>query len=107
MYAIILGFHVFITILLILSILIQSGKGSSLKEAFGGGSSDMFGPGTPENIMTKITTILVILFFSTSILLTVMSSSGKSSSSIINKIQDTKPIQNPVQNMPKVPTESK
>jgi len=61
MYAIVLGFHVFITLLLILAILIQSGKGSSLKEAFGGGSSD-FGPGSPESIMTKITTILVIVF---------------------------------------------
>lgn len=107
MYAIVLGFHVFITILLILAILVQSGKGSSLKEAFGGGSSDMFGPGTPENIMTKITTILVILFFSTSIILTVMSSSGKSSNSIINSIKDTSkqvPVQ---QNKPIVPTESK
>ncbi|MGB9731351.1 MULTISPECIES: preprotein translocase subunit SecG [Calditerrivibrio] len=106
MYAIVLGFHIFFTILLILAILIQSGKGSSLKEAFGGGSSDMFGPGTPENIMTKITTILVILFFTTSIMLTIMSSSGKAGSSIVNKLHDT-PVKTIPQNKPIVPTESK
>lgn len=106
MYAIILGFHIFFTILLILAILIQSGKGSSLKEAFGGGSSEMFGPGSPENIMTKITTILVILFFTTSITLTIMSSSGKAGNSIVNKIQD-QPAKTVPQNKPLVPTESK
>jgi preprotein translocase subunit SecG len=106
MYAIVLGIHLFVTILLILAILIQSGKGSSLKEAFGGGSSDMFGPATPENIMTKITTILVIIFFTTSITLTIMSSSGKNSRSIVNKLQDQPSKQLP-QNKPMVPTESK
>ncbi|MCX8084185.1 MAG: preprotein translocase subunit SecG [Calditerrivibrio sp.] len=106
MYAIVLGFHVFISVLLILAILIQSGKGSSLKEAFGGGSSDMFGPGTPENIMSKITTVLVIIFFTTSITLTIMSTSGKTGSSVINKLPN-QPIQNQQQNKPIVPMQSK
>jgi preprotein translocase subunit SecG len=106
MYAIVLGFHVFVTLLLILAILIQSGKGSSLKEAFGGGSSD-FGPGSPESIMTKITTILVIVFFSTSIILTVMSTSGSTGNSIVDRIKET-PKQAPFQQTkPVVPTESK
>ena len=85
MYPVILGFHIFVSILLIVAVLLQSGKGSSLSEAFGAGSSDIFGSVSPANVMNKITTILVVIFFFTSFALTIMSSGG-TSKSIVNKI---------------------
>ena len=88
MYPVILGIHVFICILLIISILLQSGKGSDLGSAFGAGTgSDILGA-TPANVMNKITTILVIIFMLTSITLTIMSAK-KTGSSITDSIPVT------------------
>ena len=85
MFTIILGLHVFICFLLIVAILLQSGKGSDLGSALGGGvASDIFGPGAPANVMNKVTTILAILFMFTSITLTVLSG-GRANQSIITK----------------------
>ncbi len=100
MYPIILGIHVFICILLIISILLQSGKGSDLGSAFGAGSgSDIMGA-TPANVMNKITTILVIVFMFTSITLTVLSG-NKTGSSITDKIPTT--TQQAPKEQPKIP----
>jgi preprotein translocase subunit SecG len=98
MYPFVLGIHVFICVLLIISILLQSGKGSDLGSAFGAGSSsEMLGGANPANVMNKITTILVIVFMVTSISLTIMSS--KKGSSIIDKL----PQQSTSQQQPKMP----
>jgi preprotein translocase subunit SecG len=99
MYPFVLGVHVFVCVLLIISILLQSGKGSDLGSAFGAGSSsEMLGGASPVNIMNRITTVLVIVFMFTSISLTIMS--GKSSKSIIDKL----PAQHPTtQGQPKLP----
>ncbi|KAA0257757.1 preprotein translocase subunit SecG [Deferribacter autotrophicus] len=105
MYSVIIAIHVFVSILLILAVLLQSGKESDLGSAFGGGSSDTFGPATPANIMNKITTILVIVFFFTSITLTILSK-NRTGESILNKIPVSAPVQNN-QSFPKVPTQSK
>jgi len=99
MYPILLGIHVFICILLIISILLQSGKGSDLGSAFGAGSgSDIMGA-TPANVMNKITTILVIVFMFTSISLTVMSA-NKTGRSITDNIPTT---QQAPKEQPKIP----
>jgi len=105
MYAVILGIHVFICFLLILAVLLQSGKDTSLSEAFGGGSGNVFGPGSPASIINKVTTVLVVIFFFTSIVLTILSS-NKGGSSIINKMQQT-PATQQQESQPKVPLESR
>ncbi|MGA1862399.1 preprotein translocase subunit SecG [Deferribacter thermophilus] len=105
MYSIIISIHVFVSILLILAVLLQSGKESSLGSAFGGGSGEGLGPATPANVMNKITTILVIVFFFTSITLTIMSK-NRTGESILNNI----PVQAPVNqnnNLPQAPLQSK
>lgn len=102
MYTIVLAFHVFVCVLLILAVLMQSGKGSSLGSAFGGGSSDVFGPGAPVNIMNRITTVIAILFMITSLTLAVMSTQ-KTTDSVINSVMP----QQTEQKAPKqVPSES-
>lgn len=108
MYAVLLGIHIFICFLLVIAVLLQSGEGTSLSEAFGGGAGNVFGPGKPESVITKVTTVLVVIFFFTSIALSVLSS-NKSGSSVINKMQQqpTQQQQQQQQNAPKVPLESK
>lgn len=108
MYAVLLGIHIFVCFLLIIAVLLQSAKGTSLSEAFGGGSGNVFGPGSPASIINKVTTVLVVIFFFTSIALSVLSS-NKSGSSVINKMQQPPATQQQQQqqNQPKVPLESK
>lgn len=106
MYPVLLGFHIFVSILLIIVVLLQSGKGSSLSEAFGAGSSDIFGSVSPANVMNKITAILVVIFFFTSIALTVISSKGVGNS-ITNKLPATTTPIGDQGNASKVPLESK
>jgi len=103
MYAVILGIHVFICFLLILAVLLQSGKGTSLSEAFGGGAGNVFGPGSPASVINKITTVLVVIFFFTSISLTILSTE-KEGSSILNRMQQQAPAEQ--QQSPQVPLES-
>ena len=98
MYPVILGFHIFVCVLLIIAILLQSGKGSSLSEAFGGVS--------PANVMNKITTILVIIFFFTSIALTLLSTSG-TTKSITDKIPTSTIPLNSEDGTKNIPLESK
>lgn len=106
MYPVILGFHIFVCVLLIIAILLQSGKGSSLREAFGGGTSDIFGGVSPANVMNKITTILVIIFFFTSIALTLLSTSG-TTKSITDKIPTSTAPLNSGDGTKNIPLESK
>lgn len=92
MYNYILVIHIFVCVFLIIAVLLQSSKGSELGAALGGGSGDLFGPGTPANIMNKITTVAAIIFMVTSLTLAVLST-NKDSGSITDKFQDKKPVQ--------------
>lgn len=62
--------HVLVSILLILVVLLQSGKGSDIGSVFGGGASQtLFGTSGSKTILTKVTTVLAILFMLTAFLL--------------------------------------
>jgi len=89
MYTVILAIHLFVCFLLIMAVLLQSGKGSSLGSAFGGGQGNVFGPGAPVNIMNRVTTIVAILFMVTSLTLAVISTQ-KTTGSVINSIPQQK-----------------
>lgn len=70
--------HVIISILLILVVLLQSGKGSDIGSVFGGGASQtLFGTGGSKTILTKITTVLAVLFMLTSFLLATLPNKRK------------------------------
>ena len=69
MYIALLVLHIIVSLLLIGAVLIQSGKGSSLANIFGGGGMEtVFGAETPA-ILNRITSILAIIFIITSLLL--------------------------------------
>ncbi len=69
MYILLLMSHLIASVLLIGAVLIQSGKGSSLANIFGGGGMEtVFGAETPT-VINKITATLAIIFMITSLLL--------------------------------------
>jgi preprotein translocase subunit SecG len=71
MYTLIIIIHVIISILLIIAVLLQSGKGGGLIESFSAAES-IFGTKTPA-FMARLTTVLVVLFFSTTLSLAFLS----------------------------------
>jgi preprotein translocase subunit SecG len=66
--------HIIICIILILAVLLQSGKSADLAGAFGGaGSQSTFGPRGAQTILSKMTTISAVLFMFTSFGLWILS----------------------------------
>ncbi len=80
MSALITIIHVLICLILIVAVLLQSGKAADLAGAFGGvGSQTAFGPRGTATILSKITTISAILFMVTSLGLWMLSFKGERS----------------------------
>ena len=75
--------HIGVCIILIMAILLQSGKAADLAGAFGGGGSQtMFGTRGAGTLLSKVTTICAILFMFTSLGLWVLS--GKGGKSVVS-----------------------
>jgi preprotein translocase subunit SecG len=65
--------HVMICLLLIVTVLLQFGKGAEMGAIMGGGASQaVFSSSAKGNFMTKLTTILAVSFMLNSIVLTYM-----------------------------------
>ncbi len=74
-----LGIHVILSIALILIVLLQTGKGSDLASAFGGGGANaVFGGAGPTSFLNKVTTAVAVLFMVTSISLAYVGSGSNS-----------------------------
>jgi preprotein translocase subunit SecG len=70
MYGVLLTIHILVAVFLIISILLQAGKGSDLGAVFGGsGSQALFGTAGPMDFIKKATIVLVVLFMVNSLLL--------------------------------------
>ncbi len=67
--------HVIACILLILIVLLQTGKGADMGASFGGASSQaLFGGAGPATFLSKVTTGVAVIFMLTSLTLAYMSS---------------------------------
>src|SRR5882672_2616208 len=75
MITIIRGIHIFACVALVVSILLQSGKGGGLAGAFGAGSSQtLFGGRGAATFLSRATTTLAVIFFVTSLTLGIQAS---------------------------------
>ncbi len=73
LYSIAIVLHVLVSLGLILTVLLQAGKGSSLSGAFGGGGgSAAFGGREAADFMSKLTTGLAVTFMVLSLVLVVL-----------------------------------
>ena len=95
MVTILVIFHVLICIGLILSILLQSGKGADLGAAFGGSSQTLFGSAGAVPFLNKLTTGVAIAFMVTSLSLAFLASKTTKSSVMEGKAktQQEKPME--------------
>lgn len=81
----VVALHVTVCILLILIVLLQSGKGAEMGVSLGGGAGQtLFGAGGPATILTKITTGVAIIFMLTSLTLAYLSGNQSESSVMKN-----------------------
>jgi len=80
MFTLITLIHIVVCFILIIVVLLQSGKSADLAGTFGGGGSQsIFGPRGTTNILSKVTTICAVLFMFTSIGLWILSAKGAKS----------------------------
>lgn len=84
METILLTVHYAICFFLIITILLQAGKGADIGAVFGGGSQTVFGSRGPATFLNKATAIIAISFFVTSIWLAQISKNRSVSSVIDN-----------------------
>lgn len=79
--------HVVACIAIIMVVLLQTGKGSDIGAAFGGGSSQtLFGSTGASTFLSKATTVIAIVFMITSLSLAYMSG-NRSKSSIMKDVK--------------------
>ena len=89
--------HVVAALSLILTVLLQTGKGAAMGSGLGAGSSQtMFGSSGAGNFLSKLTTGIAILFMVTSLTLAVLSTKKKSSSLIQGVEEPSQKQESPV-----------
>jgi len=72
--ALVLTLHILACIILVVLVLLQSGK-EGMGVIFGGGSSSMFGGSGAGSLLTKLTAFLAVVFLVTSLLYNILSGS--------------------------------
>lgn len=81
MLTLLIIFHLLAAMILILVIMLQSGKAGDLSSAFGGANSQTaFGARGATTVLTKITTVCAVIFVSTSLGLAIIYSQDNSTS---------------------------
>ena len=61
--------HVVVSVILILVVLLQAGKGANMGAVFGGSSQTVFGSSGPGSFLGKMTTVVATVFMLTSLAL--------------------------------------
>jgi preprotein translocase subunit SecG len=102
--------HVIMCIILVMVVLLQSGKGADLAGAFGGGATQTaFGSRGPASFLSKMTTGAAIVFMLTSISLSMMTTRASTGSKSILETQKGQTSKKPAKKestakLPTIPT---
>ena len=84
--------HIAVCIALIMTVLLQTGKGADMGAAFGGGSSNtLFGATGASSFLSKMTTAVAVVFMLTSLILAYMATNRTSTSILSDQpvVQET------------------
>lgn len=102
MYAILTGFHVLLSAVLITFVLLQHGRGADAGAAFGSGASaTVFGARGSASFLSRGTAIVAALFFANSLILAYLSTGQVEQGSVLQSVVTTEPPQEPAS--PEVP----
>lgn len=94
--------HVIICVLLVVTVLLQFGKGAEMGAVMGGGASQaVFSSSAKGNFLTKLTTVLAIGFMLNSIVLTTLKSRESKKSLFDNEAPVAAPLNSDVQALDK------
>lgn len=87
MFTVAIVVHITVSVILVVTVLLSSGKGASLGSSFGGSTSSqaLFGSAGPAGMLTKITAACAVIFMVTSLYITYVSA-HKDSSSIMQDV---------------------
>jgi preprotein translocase subunit SecG len=87
MWGIITFAHVLVSVLMIMVILLQTGKGAEIGAAFGGGySQTLFGSSGPVGFLNKLTTVVATVFMLTSLLLALWAGRVPTTKSLVDTV---------------------
>ena len=82
MFSVLITIHVIMCFILIMVVLLQTGKGADMGAAFGGSSQTLFGSAGPTGFLGKMTTVAAVIFMITSLTLAWWSSNRRAASLI-------------------------
>ncbi len=103
--------HVAVSVLLIVAVLLQSGKGGGLAGTFGGSgvTGGVFGGRGAAPFLTKATTVFAVLFMLTAITLNFVRPGGSAPGSVIERVAPSAPAGSSpavTDQLPSAPSES-
>ncbi|MEE9232245.1 MAG: preprotein translocase subunit SecG, partial [Nitrospirales bacterium] len=84
MYTLAVTIHLIACFLMIVSILLQAGKGAEIGAAFGGSSQTVFGSRGPGTFLSKVTVGTAMVFMLTSLSLALLSRQAHTASTVID-----------------------
>ncbi len=93
MYTAVIVIHIIVCVFLVLSVLLQKGKGAEIGAVFGS-SEALFGSTGPITFLNKMTTVVAVIFMITSLTLTYLSA-HKGSGSVMEGVSAPKPVTAP------------
>ncbi|MBI5827701.1 MAG: preprotein translocase subunit SecG [Deltaproteobacteria bacterium] len=78
MFTLVIVIQIIVSIVMVIAVLLQSGKGAAIGSSFGGSSSQtLFGSAGPQTMLGKVTAVCAAIFMLSSLYLTYLSSRSR------------------------------